>query len=221
MKKLVITSLIFASAICAGKAQSYETTVEMNKTGYQNAVAIDLPYAVDDVKTALEKCFAASGLKGKSASKGFTEYRNVKFMEFGNETMNIYTKVDKNKQNKNESKVYILVSLQDGQFCTSGTNERIIKKVQEFENKLTPHVELYVTTILLNKNVDELKKTEKELRNMQDDSVSLQKDIEKILKKIEENSQKMQNKQKEIEMKQQITTETQLTKAKQEYNLPK
>jgi hypothetical protein len=221
MKKLILTGLIFASAICLSKAQSYETTVEMSKIGYQNAVAIDLSYKVDEVEKALEKRFAAGGLKGKSASKGFTEYKNVKFMEFGNETMTIYTKVDKNKQNKNEAKVYILVSLQDGQFCTSGTNEYIIRKVQEFENKLEPYVELHVTTITLDKNVEELKKAEKELRSLMDDSVSLQKDKEKVLKKIEENAQKTQNKQKEVEMKQQIATETQLNRSKQEASLPK
>ncbi|MDR2065329.1 MAG: hypothetical protein LBP85_06450 [Prevotellaceae bacterium] len=221
MKKLIITSLILVSAVYAGKAQSYEATVEMSKIGYQNAVCIDLPYTVDDVEITLEKRFAASGLKGKSASKGFTEYKNVKFMEFGSETITIYTKVDKNRQNKNESKVYILVSQGDGQFCTSATCERLINKVKEFENKLEPYIELHVTTTQLNKNAEDLKKVEKELRNLQDDSVSLQKDKEKILKKIEENTQKIQNKQKEIEMKQQITNEIQLKKAKQELDLPK
>jgi hypothetical protein len=208
------------SAIYA-KAQSYETTVEMSKIGYQNAVCIDLPYAVNDVETALEKRFAHGGLKGKSASKGFTEYKNVKFMEFGSETMTIHTKVDKNKQNKSESKVYILISLEDGRFCSSATCENIIDKVKDFENKLEPYVELYVTTVQLEKNMDDLKKAEKDLRNLQDDAVSLQKDKEKILKKIEENTQKIQNKQKEVEMKQQIANETQLKKAKQESDLPK
>jgi hypothetical protein len=220
MKKLIITSLIFVSAIYASKAQSYEATVEMSKIGYQNAVCIDLPYTVDDVETTLEKRFAASGLKGKSASKGFTEYKNVKFMEFGSETITVYTKVDKNRQNKSESKVYILVSLEDGQFCTSATCERLINNVKKFENKLEPHIELHVTTMQLNQNVEDLKKAEKDLRNLQDDAVSLQKDKEKILKKIEDNTQKIQNKQKEIEMKRQITNETQLKKAVQESGLP-
>ncbi|MDR1348761.1 MAG: hypothetical protein LBJ63_10150 [Prevotellaceae bacterium] len=221
MKKIIITGVILVSALCLSRAQSYETTVEMSKIGYQNAVAIDLSYKADDVEKALEKRFSAGGLKGKSASKGFTEYKNVKFSEFGSETVTIYTKVDKNKQNKNAAKVYILVSLQDGQFCTSGTDEQIIKNVQKFENRLEPYVELHVTTILLEKNVDELKKAEKELRNLQDDAVSLQKDKEKILKKIEENAEKTQNKIKEVEMKQQIVTETQLSKSKQEADLPK
>ncbi|MDR1552808.1 MAG: hypothetical protein LBS69_05030 [Prevotellaceae bacterium] len=220
MKKLIITSLIFISAIYA-KAQSYETSVEVGKTGYQNAVCIDLPYTVNEVETSLEKRFAAKGLKGKSASKGFTEYKNVKFMEFGSETMTIYTKVDKNKQNKSGSKVYILVSLEDGRFCTSATCENIIDNVKEFENKFEPYVELHVTTVYLEKSMDDLKKAEKDLRNLNSDSVSLQKDKEKILKKIEENAQKIQNKQKEIEMKQQIANETQLKKAKQESDLPK
>lgn len=221
MKKVIITSLIFISAVCAGKAQSYEATVEMSKIGYQNAVCIDLPYTVDEIKATLEKRFAASGLKGKSASKGFTEYRNIKFSEFGSETMTIYTKVDKNKVNKSESKVYILVSLEEGRFCTSATCENLISKVKQFENNLTPYVELHVTSVNLDKNAEDLKKAEKELRNLQDDSVSLQKDKEKILRKIEENTLKIQNKQKEVEMKRQITNETLLDKAKQESNLPK
>ncbi|MDR1983789.1 MAG: hypothetical protein LBQ28_03060 [Prevotellaceae bacterium] len=221
MKKLIITGLIFVSAVYVAKAQSYETTVEMSKIGYQNAVCIDLPYTVDEVRETLEKRFAASGLKGKSASKGFTEYKNVKFAEFGNETMTIHTKVDKNKQSKSESKVYILISLQDGQFCASSTCESIISKVKEFENKLEPYVALHTTTVHLDKNMEELKKSEKDLRNLQDDSVSLQKDKEKILKKIDENTQKIQNKQKEIEMKQQIVTETQLKKSQQESDLPR
>ncbi|MDR2293036.1 MAG: hypothetical protein LBE11_06130 [Prevotellaceae bacterium] len=221
MKKLIIISIIFVSVIYAGKAQSYEATVEMNKVGYQNAVCIDLPYTVDEVKATLEKRFMASGLKGKSASKGFTEYRNIKFSEFGSETMTIYTKVDKNKQNKNESKVYILVSLEEGRFCTSATCENLIGNVKRFENNLKPYVELHVTTLHLNKSADDLKKAEKDLRNLQDDSVSLQKDKEKTLKKIEDNAQKIQNKQKEVDMKRQIISETQLDKAQQESNLPK
>jgi hypothetical protein len=220
MKKLMITSLIFVAAVITGKAQSYETTVEMSKIGYQNAVAIDLAYTVDEVKATLEKRFTASGLKGKSASKGFTEYKSVKFSEFGNQTINIYTKVDKNKQNKSESKVYILVSL-DGNFCTSTTCEDLIDNVKEFANQLEPHVALYSTTVQLDKSMDDLKKAEKELRNLQDDSVSLQKDKEKLLKKIEENEQKIISKQKEIEMKQQISHEINLQKAKQESDLPK
>ncbi|MDR2127247.1 MAG: hypothetical protein LBP63_10515 [Prevotellaceae bacterium] len=220
MKNLITAILIFVAAIYAGKAQSYETTVEM-KTGYQNAVCIDLPYTVDEVEKTLEKRFASNGLKGKNASKGFIEYKNVKFREFGSETMTIYTKVDKNRQNKSESKIYILVSLENGQFCTSATCESIINKVKEFENDLKPYVELYITTVQLDKSMDDLKKAEKDLRNLQDDAVSLQKDKEKILKKIEENTQKIQNKQQEVEMKRQIATETQLKKAKQESDLPK
>ncbi|MDR0421176.1 MAG: hypothetical protein LBH30_06995 [Prevotellaceae bacterium] len=221
MKKSIILGLIFVSAVCICKAQSYETSVEMSKIGYQNAVAIDLPYKADDVEKTVEKVFAANGLKGKNASKGFTEYKNVKFKKFSNETISIYTKVDKNKQNKNESKVYILVATQDGIFCTSGTCQQTIQNVKEFANQLNPHVELYVTTVLLNKNVEDMKKAEKELRNLQSDSVSLQKDKEKILNKIEENSQNMHNKQQEIEMKRQIVNETQVHKAQQESDLPK
>ncbi|MDR3226587.1 MAG: hypothetical protein LBT56_02825 [Prevotellaceae bacterium] len=222
MKKVVIISFIFVSAIMSMKAQSFETTVEMPKIGYQNAVSIDLPYTADDVEATLKKRFEASGLKGKSASKGFTEYKSVKFKEFSNEIINIYTKVDKNKQSKTDSKVYILVSLiSDDVFCTSATCESLIKNVMEFENKLEPYVALYTTTVQFDKSTDDLKKAEKELRNLQDDGVSLQKDKDKILKKIEENTQKSQNKQNEIEMKQQIVHEFQLKKSKQESELPK
>ncbi|MDR3287197.1 MAG: hypothetical protein LBT27_07125 [Prevotellaceae bacterium] len=221
MKKIVIIGFIFVSAAWSMKAQSFETTVEMPKIGYQNAVSIDLPYTADDVEATLKKRFEASGLKGKSASKGFTEYKSVKFNEFSNETVNIYTKVDKNKQSKSDSKVYILVALMSGEFCTSATCESLINNVKEFENKLDPHVALYTTTVQFDKSTEELKKAEKEFRSLQDDGVSLQKDKDKLLKKIEENTQKTQNKQKEIEMKQQIVTEFQLKKSKQESELPK
>ena len=219
MRKFIITNLILFSAICAGKAQSYETSVEINKS-FQSAVCIDLPYAVKDVEAALEKRFSTSGLKGKS-SKGFIEYKGVKFSKFSKETVNIYTKVDKNKSNKSESKVYILVSKQDGQFCSSATCEKLIENVKEFEDSLEPYVEFHVTGVTLEKNTEELKKAEKELRNLHDDSVSLEKDKEKILKKIDENILKIQNKEREIEMKQQIVLEVQLQKSKQEADLPK
>ena len=219
MRKFIITNLILFSAICASKAQSYETSVEINKS-FQSAVCIDLPYAVKDVEAALEKRFSTSGLKGKS-SKGFIEYKGVKFSKFSDETVNIYTKVDKNKSNKNESKVYILVAMQDGQFCSSATCERLIENVKEFEDDLEPHVEFHVTGVTLERNTNELKKAEKELRNLHEDSISLEKDKEKILKKIDENILKIQNKEREIEMKQQIVLEVQLQKSKQEADLPK
>jgi len=221
MKKLIITSLIFVVGICANKAlaQSFETTVEM-KSGFQNAISVDLPNSVDEAEATLSSRFAKSGLKGKSASKGFTEYKDVKFFDFTPETVTIYTKVEKSKNNKGESKVYILVSL-GGVFCTSATREDVIENVKKFADNLEPHVALYSTNVQFTKNTDELKKAEKDLRGLQDDAVSLQKDKDKLLKKIEDNLQKIENKKKEVEMKNQIVKEVGLKKAKQESELPK
>lgn len=220
MKKVIITGLILALSICAGKAQSYETSIEINKN-FQSAICIDLSNTVKDVEAAVEKRFAENGLKGKNFKGGFTEYKSVKFSEFAMETINIYTKVEKNKSNKQESKLYILVAMQDGQFCSSGTCENIISNVKTFADKLIPHVELYMTGVEFEKNTDELKKAEKELKNLEDDSVSLQKDKEKILRKIDENTQKVHNKQKEVEMKRQVINDIQIKKTQQEANLPK
>ena len=212
MKKIVITSLILFSAICAGKAQSYETSVEIDKS-FQNAVCVDLAYTVKDVETALEKRFAASGLKSKSF-KGFTEYKGVKFSDFTYETITIYTKVEKNKSSKAESKVYILINMPDGQFCSSATCEHIIANVKKFANNLEPYVELYTTTVLLDKRTDELKKAEKDLKNLQEDR-------DKLLKKIDENTKNIQSKENEVSMKRQILNETQSKKIQQETDLPK
>jgi len=218
MKKVIITSLVLALAICVGKAQSHESRVEINKS-FQNAVCIELPYTVSDIETTLAKRFASSG-KGKS-SKGFVEYSGVKFAEFTLETISIYTKVEKSKLNRNGSKVYILVAMLDGQFCSSATCERLIDNVKKFLDDLAPHVELHTAGILLEKNTSDLKKAEQELQKLQSDAISLEKDRDKILKRIDDNTQKIQNKQKEVEMKRQIVNETHIQKLQIEANLPK
>ena len=216
MKKLIITSLIFVIGMCANKvlAQSYERTVEM-KTGFQNSVSIDIPHPVNETEATLSARFAKSGLKGKKASKGFIEYKDVKFFDFTPETVTISTKVDKDKKNKNASVVYIVVSL-NGTFCSSGNNDEIIENVKKFANNLQPHVALHSTNLQHSKNTAELKKAEKDLRSLESNAVSLQKDKDKLLKKIEDNLQKIENKKKEVEMKNQITKEVGLKKAAQE-----
>jgi hypothetical protein len=199
----IITTIIFISFIAAaGKAQSYEGTVDYQKKG-EKAIIIEFPYPPSVVEDAIIEKMEKLGFK-KKESKGFLVYKNVALTDISAEPADYMIKVErKSRKDKDESIVYLLISRNDENIIAR-SDALVNSNTKTFLNNLSPDVEAYNLEVQIKDQQNTVEKAEKKLRNLQDDKESMEKKIKKLQDDLEENAKDQADQQKDIEKQKQV-----------------
>jgi len=199
----IITTIIFISFIAAaGKAQSYEGTVDYQKKS-EKAIIIEFPYPPSAVEDAIIEKMEKLGFK-KKESKGFLVYKNVALTDISAEPADYMIKVErKSKKEKDESIVYLLISRNDENIIAR-SDALINSNTKTFLNNLSPDIEAYNLEVQIKDQQNTVEKAEKKLKNLQDDKESMEKKIKKLQDDLQENAKDQADQQKDIEKQKQI-----------------
>lgn len=98
MRKISALAIVLALIFGTASAQSVVSKVEYNKI-LQSAVTCEYPFTPDVVEGAITAKFKSSGYSSKS-TKGFDLYRMAKLPELGNESYDLYIKVERKSKEK-------------------------------------------------------------------------------------------------------------------------
>lgn len=176
-------------------AQSYEGTVDFQKTKHPTAV-MELPYPPGVVEDAIKDKMKRMGYSGKE-SKGFIVFKGVR--DSSGKEMDYLVKVErKSRKEKDESVVYLFGQGANIDMLKSGEGSDIdFLKTQL--NRMQPDIEAYNLEVQIVDQEETVKKAEKKFDNLQDDQKSLEKKLKKLQDDIAENKKDQENQQKEIE----------------------
>jgi hypothetical protein len=191
----IITLAVLLIINQVGFAQSYEGTVEFQKTKQPTAV-IELPYPPGVVEDAIKDKMKRMGYTGKE-NKGFITFRGVK--DSSGKEMDYVIKVErKSRKEKDESVVYLFGQGAAIDMTKAGFGSDM-DFLKEKLNTMQPDIEAYNLEVQIVDQEEMVKKAEKKFENLQDDQVSLEKKLKKLQEDIEDNKKDQENQKKEIE----------------------
>jgi len=197
MKQIIIPIIFISLFASAGKAQSYEGTVDYQKKD-EKAIIIEFPYPPSVVEDAIIDKLEKLGFK-KKESKGFLVYKNIVLTDISVEPADYMFKVErKSRKDKDESIVYLLISRNDENIIAR-SDALVNSNTKTFLNNLSPDIETHNLEVQIKDQENTVEKAEKKLKNLQDDKESMEKKIKKLQGDLAENSKDQVDQQKEIE----------------------
>lgn len=200
-KLFFLLIVLISSTICY--AQPSITTVEYQKVNRQ-AVVTDMPFTEKAVTSALEDKLGKMGYSGKE-SKGFTVYKGVKLKELGDESYDLYFKIDKkSRKDKDNSTVTILVSSGYDKFLTESENAPLFSNVKSYLTSLRDVVADYDLEQQIASQEKEIRSSENKATDLSEDAAALQKRKKKLEQDIEDNIKAQDKQKEEIEKQKQI-----------------
>jgi hypothetical protein len=182
--------------------RKYSGTVKYQKTE-QPATVFEFPYPASQVEDGLMEFFREQGSKPKE-SKGFYYVSNVR-MPKEDKVNDIYYKVE--KDGKEASKVYAIVT-EPGEnpvnrtsshnaLVAAGAGAGVVAAVG-------PAMEDHDYKVQLEKQEEEIRKSEKKMNDLLEESKKLEKKSADINKEIEVNRQEQEKLQAELDNKKQL-----------------
>lgn len=203
MRKISILAIAFALIFTSATAQSVVSKVEYNKV-LQSAVTCEYPFTPDVVEGAITAKFKSSGYSSKS-TKGYDLYRMAKLPELGNESYDLYIKVErKSKREKDKVVVTLLLSTGFEKFVNDTTGTAILAKAQEYLNGLFPVIAAYDLELQIADQEELVKKADKKYSSAVDEGESLEKKKKKLEDDIADNIKDQAAKKQEAEAQRQV-----------------
>lgn len=203
MRKISILAIAFALLFTSASAQSVVSKVEYNKV-LQSAVTCEYPFTPDVVEGAITAKFKSSGYSSKS-TKGYDLYRMAKLPELGNESYDLYIKVErKSKREKDKAVVTLLLSTGFEKFVNDTTGTAILAKAQEYLNGLFPVIAAYDLELQIADQEELVKKADKKYSSAVDEGESLEKKKKKLEDDIADNIKDQAAKKQEAEAQRQV-----------------
>lgn len=203
MRKISILAIAFALIFTSATAQSVVSKVEYNKV-LQSAVTCEYPFTPDVVEGAITAKFKSSGYSSKS-TKGYDLYRMAKLPELGNESYDLYIKVErKSKREKDKAVVTLLLSTGFEKFVNDTTGTAILAKAQEYLNGLFPVIAAYDLELQIADQEELVKKADKKYSSAVDEGESLEKKKKKLEDDIADNIKDQAAKKQEAEAQRQV-----------------
>ena len=182
--------------------RKYSGTVKYQKTD-QPATVFEFPYPASEVEDGLMAFFREQGSKPKE-SKGFYYVSNVR-MPKEDKLQDIYYKVE--KDGKEASKLYAIVT-EPGEnpvTRTSSHNELVAAGAGAgVVAAVGPAMEEHDYKVQLEKQEEEIRKSEKKMNDLLEESKQLEKKRADIDKNIELNKQNQEKLQAELDNKKQL-----------------
>jgi len=213
MKKQYMLSIVLATSIITARAQSSITTIEYNKT-MQPALVLELPNTTNDVEgTILEKLKQIGydpETQGhlfwkKNTIDGFYVFNNVVLPSLSTQKLDMYFKViQKNKEEKNNSTLYLLVSSGNENFASPEMNTTLWNSSQMFLNSFVEKTSAHNLEQSIKTQENTVNDSQKKLVTLQNDEKDLAEKIKKYQSELSNNLNNQKDQQQDIENQQKM-----------------
>lgn len=197
--------IVLVTSIITARAQSSYTTIQYNKI-MQPALVLELPNTTDDAQgTILEKLKQIGynpETQGhlfwkKNKIDGFYAFNGVVLPSLSTRKLDMYFKVvQKNKEEKNSSTVYLLVSSGNENFASPESDSALWNSSILFLNSFVEKTTAYTLEQSITAQEDVVKDSQKKLANLQKD----EKDLSDKIKKYQDDLLNNQNNQKDQQL---------------------
>lgn len=191
--------MLFITALVVGQAK--DGTVKYQRT-QQPAAVIELPFAPDIVRAAMNDYLSKKGRSRANDLKGFTTYRNTQQLQNSDvANADLYFRVErKNGQENDASTVSLLLTAPtEGKSNDSNLNYLNMEQAKVFLNDLTPAIEAYSLEQQIKDQNEAVTKAESKYKSLMDDSADLERKRVTLEKKQLDNKQEQQKQTTEIE----------------------
>lgn len=213
MKKQYMLIIVLAISMITARAQSSYTTIQYKNTT-QPALVLELPNITNDVEgTILEKLKQAGynpETQGhlfwkKNKIDGFYAFESVVLPSLSAQKLDIYFKIlRKNKEEKNNSTLYLLVSTGNGNFASPEKDTILWNNSMMFLNTFIEKTTAYnlEQTIADQENI--VKASQKKLSTLRKDESELADKIKKNQEDLLNNRNSQKDQQQDIENQQKL-----------------
>ncbi len=201
MKKQYMLIIMLVTGIIAARAQSSSTTIQFNNK-MQPALVLELPNTTDDAEGTILQKLKETGYNHetqghlfwkKNKIDGFYVFNNITLPYLSNQKLDVYFKVvQKNKEEKNNSTLYLLVSSGNENFVSPEGDTTLWNSSKMFLNSFVEKT----TAFSLEQDI---KAQENTVKNSQNKLATLQKNEKDVAEKIRNNQEDQKNQQLDIE----------------------
>jgi len=204
MKSLYLTSL-FILIYCSASAQAVYQNINYGEKQEPGFMLL-LPNEPDVVQNTILKKLEETGYKPETTGalfwksdkvNGYYVFKQVTLFELKNQTLDLYFNVERQKDNKNRSTLYMLVSKGYDNFVSQESDSVIYSAAQRFLNGFIEETAAYKLGIAIAEQKEKMNNSEKELKNLKGDASDMQKkmdDLKKDMSKNKEEQQKLESK---------------------------
>ncbi len=193
--------IVLVTGMIAARAQSSSTTIQFNNK-MQPALVLELPNTTDDAEGTILKKLKETGYNPetqghlfwkKNKIDGFYVFNNVVLPFLSNQKLDMYFKVvQKNKEEKNNSTLYLLVSSGNENFVSPEGDTTLWNSSKMFLNSFVEKTTAYSLE-------QDITAQENKVKDLQNKLATLQKDEKDLAEKIRKNQEDQKNLQQDIE----------------------
>ena len=206
-------TIVLATSIITARAQSSVTTIEYNKT-MQPALVLELPNTTNDVEGTILEKLKQIGYDPKTLGHlfwktntidGFYVFNNVVLPSLSAQKLDMYFKViQKNKEEKDNTTLYMLVSKGNGNFASPQIDTTLWNSSQVFLNSFVEKTTAYNLEQSIKAQENTVNDSQKKLVALQSDEKDLGEKIKKYQSDLSNNLNNQKDRQQDIENQQKL-----------------
>jgi len=213
MRKQYMLIIVLATSIITARAQSSVTTIEYNKT-MQPALVLELPNTTNDVEGTIIGKLKQIGYNPETHGHlfwktntvdGFYVFNNVVLPSLSTQKLDMYFKVlQKNKEEKDNTTLYMLVSKGNGNFASPQMDTTLWNSSQVFLNSFGEKTTAYSLEETIKAQENTVNESHKKLVTLQGDEKDLAEKIKKYQSDLSNNLNNQKDQQLDIENQQKL-----------------
>lgn len=194
MRKLTLVASFLFVAICAIKAQSYETLSKWNKK-QEPAVAIEVDATRKVALETLYDLLRSEKLKGKKSKKEL-KFEQVTFPSISTDYINLYATVEQKDNNTSVVAVFVNKGL-NSNFISSSVDSDLVTRLRNYlDTRYLPEAAKASLEVKVKAQEELIKKEEKQLKKLQKNLEKRLKERDKLMNEIDKaNAQVAKQKQ--------------------------
>lgn len=191
MKRLLVPlCLLLISGHIYSQAREETVTVQRQQ---QQAAVIELAYAPETVKAAMNDYLSKKGKSQRGDIKGYTTYRNTDVLQGDSANADLNFKIErKSRQEKQVTMVSLLVTPAQDRAGKTGINYLSMEEAKTYLNDLVPAIDAYNLEQKIKDQNEAIGKSETMYKSLISDGENLEKKKSEFEKKITDNKQQQQ-----------------------------
>lgn len=202
---LVIAFLVTGIFTASSQASFTNITIKKN---LQPGLVLQLPNNTDVAEGTILQKLKETGYSPETKGKlfwkknkidGFYVFEGIQLPALSNLKLDMYFKVDpKNKAEKDQSTIYLLVSKGYDNFISPGADSATFLAATDFLNSFVAETASYRLNLDIEEQAKVVKSAEKKLSGLQDDEKNLLKKIEELQTDLDNKRNEQATQEKEI-----------------------
>jgi len=204
MTKIYFTSLLIF-IYCSVSAQAVFQNIIYNEKP-EPGLVLQIPYKPESVQKTILQKLEETGYKPETKGalfwksnkiNGFYVFKQVTLPELKNQTLDLYFNVEKQKDYKNISTLYMLVSKGYDNFVSPETDTATYRAARRFLNGFIKETAAYRLTIAIEEQQEKIDDSEKKMKILKEYENDMQKkddDLKKDINKNKEDQHNLENK---------------------------